>query len=304
MKLTRILAIKFFVGIGMKSAEGWDDGKLAERLAQVPKRLTTEAIPDEHRKTYDALVAVKDNGGSVFVGKHKATVGKVETKKVSKKAKAKLKAIAEQKAARRLTVLAGEIRDSYVSADSLAKTAKERGQKAVYEAWRCGKALIEARAIVGHGDWLKWLKKECKGVSDRTCQRYMKLAKTTHVAELKNASSIRQSYIAVGIVEERKALPPAPDSASAKQETTKPEGHDEKKQQETPKASAHDDDAEFEKARNDEDEAEESGDAPLPDPMSVIKRAVASLVALLDDVPKSGRDDARKLLRPLKSWLK
>jgi len=39
-----------------------------------------------------------------------------------------------------------------------------------------GAALNEAKAKVGHGKWLAWLKDNCPDISDRTAERYMKLA--------------------------------------------------------------------------------------------------------------------------------
>ena len=39
-----------------------------------------------------------------------------------------------------------------------------------------GAALNEAKAKVGHGKWLAWLKDICPDISDRTADRYMKLA--------------------------------------------------------------------------------------------------------------------------------
>ena len=36
--------------------------------------------------------------------------------------------------------------------------------------------MLEAKAAVRHGKWLPWLKEHC-GLSERTAQRYMKLAR-------------------------------------------------------------------------------------------------------------------------------
>jgi hypothetical protein len=38
-----------------------------------------------------------------------------------------------------------------------------------------GHALIEAKALVAHGEWLAWVKEHC-GFSERTAQIYMRLA--------------------------------------------------------------------------------------------------------------------------------
>lgn len=68
----------------------------------------------------------------------------------------------------RLTVLADEIRQADAaarrSAQALAEAALEAGHK-----------LLEAKELVGHGNWLPWLKEHCQ-LTERTAQRYMRLA--------------------------------------------------------------------------------------------------------------------------------
>jgi Protein of unknown function (DUF3102) len=49
-----------------------------------------------------------------------------------------------------------------------AKTAAERAIEA-------GRALIEAKALVKHGEWLPWLREHCQ-LPERTAQLYMKIA--------------------------------------------------------------------------------------------------------------------------------
>jgi hypothetical protein len=39
-----------------------------------------------------------------------------------------------------------------------------------------GNALNEAKSKVGHGNWLTWLEENCPDISNRTAERYMKLA--------------------------------------------------------------------------------------------------------------------------------
>src|SRR5262245_15933680 len=65
----------------------------------------------------------------------------------------------------------------------LAKKAKEahvivaNAPKIVLQhAIAAGAALNEAKSKVGHGNWLKWLEDNCPEISDRTAERYMKLA--------------------------------------------------------------------------------------------------------------------------------
>jgi hypothetical protein len=41
---------------------------------------------------------------------------------------------------------------------------------------KCGEMLKAAKAKVGHGEWDKWLTKNCPEISDRTARLYMRLA--------------------------------------------------------------------------------------------------------------------------------
>src|SRR6516164_7378797 len=43
-------------------------------------------------------------------------------------------------------------------------------------AMTAGEALNEAKSKVGHGKWLAWLEENCPDISNRTAERYMKLA--------------------------------------------------------------------------------------------------------------------------------
>jgi hypothetical protein len=48
----------------------------------------------------------------------------------------------------------------------------------------CGEALIEAKALAAHGGWLPWL--ESCGISERTAQRYIRLARNRSTIETKS----------------------------------------------------------------------------------------------------------------------
>ncbi len=67
-----------------------------------------------------------------------------------------------------LPVLAAEIRKAHADVQDAAKTAAERAIEA-------GNALIEAKALVKHGEWLPWLREHC-ALPERTAQVYMKIA--------------------------------------------------------------------------------------------------------------------------------
>jgi hypothetical protein len=49
-------------------------------------------------------------------------------------------------------------------------------QSVLERAIKVGDMLIEAKSIVAHGHFLKWIETNCNGMSDKTAERYMKLA--------------------------------------------------------------------------------------------------------------------------------
>ena len=76
----------------------------------------------------------------------------------------------------------------------------EMESDAIAAAVKAGKYLIEAKVLLGHGTWLGWLKENCKGVSEKTAQRYMTLAKSDTVSVLNQCSNLRQAYIFTGAI--------------------------------------------------------------------------------------------------------
>ena len=76
----------------------------------------------------------------------------------------------------RLPILAAQIRQAHDDVGVAARTSADRAIDA-------GKALIEAKALCGHGHWMPWLRDNC-GISDRTARLYMQLAKS----DLKSAT--------------------------------------------------------------------------------------------------------------------
>ena len=67
----------------------------------------------------------------------------------------------------RLAVLAAVIAEAHREAVELARDSIKRAMDA-------GAALVEAKALAGHGGWLPFL--ERAGIAERTAQRYMRLA--------------------------------------------------------------------------------------------------------------------------------
>jgi Protein of unknown function (DUF3102) len=68
----------------------------------------------------------------------------------------------------RLPILAAEIRCAHADVQEAAKTAAERAIAA-------GHALIEAKSLLKHGEWLPWLRGHC-ALAERTAQLYMRIA--------------------------------------------------------------------------------------------------------------------------------
>lgn len=92
------------------------------------------------------------------------------------------------------------ILEAHQSVEATDRLSKTNGKESIVAAAKAGKYLNDAKALVGHGNWLKWLAENCKGVSDSTAQRYMKIAKTAHVKYLKECTSLRQAYILTGAI--------------------------------------------------------------------------------------------------------
>lgn len=58
----------------------------------------------------------------------------------------------------------------------LHEAAEQHASQAVVYAARCGEKLIQAKASLGHGEWLPWLEASCR-VKERQARKYMKLAR-------------------------------------------------------------------------------------------------------------------------------
>jgi hypothetical protein len=82
----------------------------------------------------------------------------------------------------RLPILASSINDHIAAAE----TATRRGLE---HAIAAGDLLIEAKELVGHGEWLAWLHAHCQ-IGPRQAQTFMRLARNRHRLEtLKNESA-------------------------------------------------------------------------------------------------------------------
>ena len=78
------------------------------------------------------------------------------------------KPVVKSKAAARLTAIKREIRTEH-------KLAFGAFRQTLSHATLIGALLIEAKGLVGHGEWAQWIADNC-GFSLRSAQAYMRLA--------------------------------------------------------------------------------------------------------------------------------
>jgi hypothetical protein len=77
-----------------------------------------------------------------------------------------------------LTDLASRINTEFAA---IQKAEQDTNKSAVQRAMGLGRTLTQAKEKVGHGKWEKWLTDNCRNISARTAQRYMKLADSPEV---------------------------------------------------------------------------------------------------------------------------
>jgi len=104
--------------------------------------------------------------------------------------------------------LSASINAAFATARSAADSATNEARAAISAAVQCGDLLTRQKASVPHGAWLDWLAAYCPAISAETARRYMRLAKRSHVTDLTDATSLRQAYLATGVLPE----PPPRDS--------------------------------------------------------------------------------------------
>ena len=108
-----------------------------------------------------------------------------------------------------LTDLATKINSEFAA---IQKADQDANQTVVQRAITFGRTLSQAKEKVGHGKWEKWLNDNCRDVSARTAQRYMKLADSPEVrAEIgKNDTVSVLSLRAALTLANRKTKSPQP----------------------------------------------------------------------------------------------
>jgi hypothetical protein len=110
--------------------------------------------------------------------------------------------------------LSEQILAAHAQAHAFAEQAKGYASDAVAKAVECGQLLIQQKAALGHGSWLDWLARNLPEIKRETVRKYMKIAKVaygsiakadkeeiaTSGGNLKDASSLRQPFVAIGLL--------------------------------------------------------------------------------------------------------
>ncbi|MGD0816154.1 MAG: hypothetical protein ABSA83_21390 [Verrucomicrobiota bacterium] len=191
--------------------------------------------------------------------------------------------------------LAKTIRDTYDTTEQLLVKAQGIGTATIAEAVLCGQAALKAKKLCGHGRWMEWVAKHCKKCSQPTLNRYMRMANSSHVINLKDCKSLRQAYILVGIIPEIEPgevpqdSPPTPEMraelAAARQMPSSAPTPDA-----TPATAP----------------ATKGQQAQKEPPDAAVRRAetyVDGLLTILKVMTPSEREDVKPVLKPIGEWL-
>ena len=98
--------------------------------------------------------------------------------------------------------LSASINAAFATARTAADSATNEARHAITAAVQCGDLLTRQKASVPHGTWLDWLAAHCPDISAETARRYMRLSKRSQVTDLTDATSLRQAYLATGVLPE------------------------------------------------------------------------------------------------------
>jgi hypothetical protein len=114
-------------------------------------------------------------------------------------------------------------------AEVLANESLAVGSRALICAWACGIMLNKAKANCGHGKFATWIQKHLKpmGISERTCQRYMSLARKCPDLHLLVDSNLglKQAYKTFGIVGQALASPSEEGERGGNGDAERTQGH-------------------------------------------------------------------------------
>lgn len=77
----------------------------------------------------------------------------------------------------------------------MVRSVREKSRQALAEAILCGKALTEARGIVGYGNFCHWWQNSLPGISQRTGYRYMHVYRRDLAGELTDLDGLHAAYL-------------------------------------------------------------------------------------------------------------
>lgn len=99
----------------------------------------------------------------------------------------------------KLSRIEEDIQTKYQEAKRFAEDARINGMAAVVAAIECGKLLSRAKKLVGHGRFLSWLSAFCD-ISEPTAWRWMTLANSSCMKDLRKCKTLTEAYRSVGII--------------------------------------------------------------------------------------------------------
>lgn len=102
----------------------------------------------------------------------------------------------DQKPDTKLDEYAAQASSEHAAITQAFKDAKTANHKIVGRAIELGQLLSHIRDLVGHGQWLPWLKAKCPDIKERTAQRYMKLAEKKTELQTKIKSDTMTDFAA------------------------------------------------------------------------------------------------------------
>ena len=202
-------AVDLYKRTGLKGPRG-SHGKPTVEAADVPPAGTdADAAPATAWEVADAdstttstlhlLEPVCSNAGSdteIVVGDVQSAIAEVETM---------LAGVADLTEAD----LMGSIKNYAGRAEALAGRAVATSKQAMICAWATGVLLNKAKQDCGHGNFGKWSEEHLQslGLSQRSGQRYMKLAKTCPDVRslVANHPGLKEAYVTCNIIQERSA---------------------------------------------------------------------------------------------------
>lgn len=92
-----------------------------------------------------------------------------------------------------LTSLAREISNRQETLELLEKKVENTGSDYVCEAILQGEALIRVKELVGHGNFMNWIRIHCPTVSHDCCNKYMLIARNSE--RVRNLPGIRAALM-------------------------------------------------------------------------------------------------------------